>query len=374
MIWNLQALRGFAAVLVVAHHMRDVAAPAEVGPIAIVVGAAGVDIFFVLSGVVIGLAICQPGQSPGGFALRRALRIAPLYWLVTLIVAGLAALGLAPLGHPTGGLARADILMSLAFLPYLRETGLLMPVLGVGWTLNYEGFFYVLAAGCLVLPPGRRLGALVLVLLALVGLGLTLPTEGALARFYTSPLLLEFAAGLGLAGWWRNTRRGTADLTVGLCLAGAGLTLFIWHATWPDFAMLHPWRALVFGLPAVLIVAACLMLERAGLRLVWGPWQALGLASFALYVTHPLALQLALKGAVFMDLDLWPTLALAWTVVLGVAALTFVLVERPLLRWSHRVGETRPQDSAQRPGSTAVPQARIPTRARALPRWSRHRL
>lgn len=369
MIWNLQALRGIAALLVVAHHMRDIAVPAGIGSFAIVVGAVGVDIFFVLSGVVIGLAICQPTHGPGAFALRRALRIVPLYWATTLVIVGLAALGLAPLGHAAGTLGWGDILKSLVFVPYLRETGLPLPVLGVGWTLNFEAFFYLLATGSLLLPPALRLRGLVLVLMSLVALGLALPTGGVLARFYTSPLLLEFAAGLGLAGWWKGKDRSAADLGLGLCLAAAGLALLVWQASWPEFAMLHPWRALVFGLPAALIVAACLAFERAGVCLVRGPWQALGVASFALYLSHPIALQAASRCAAFMGLGPWATLALAWGGVLGLAALTFGLVERPLLGWLHRAGQTAPQGRGPPTGSSAVPPAQSQTRAQAVPRW-----
>ena len=369
MIWNLQALRGIAALLVVAHHMRDIAVPAGLGSFGIVVGAAGVDIFFVLSGVVIGLALCAPNQRPGAFARRRALRIVPLYWAATLVIAGLAALGLAPLGHRPGTLGWGEILKSLAFVPYLREPDLPLPVLGVGWTLNFEAFFYLLATVSLLLPPALRLRGLMLVLVSLVVLGLALPTGGLLMTFYTSPLLLEFAAGLGLAGWWLGKDRSAADLVSGLGLAGVGLALLVWQASWPGFAMLNPWRALVFGLPAVLIVAASLMFERTGLCLVRGPWQSLGVASFALYLSHPLALQAVSKLAAAMGLGPWATLALALGGVLGLAALTFALIERPLLVWLHRAGQTAPQGRDPPPGSPAVRSAQSQTRAQALPRW-----
>ena len=65
--------------MVVAHHLREGLANALPQASSFVVGAAGVDIFFVLSGVVITLAMQQHTRSPGAFFMRRTFKGAPLY-------------------------------------------------------------------------------------------------------------------------------------------------------------------------------------------------------------------------------------------------------------------------------------------------------
>ncbi len=55
---------------------------------------------------------------------------------------------------PIGGLAVA--VGSYLFVPVLRDGGELRPVLGQGWTLEYEMFFYALFAISMLLP--RRVG------------------------------------------------------------------------------------------------------------------------------------------------------------------------------------------------------------------------
>ena len=54
------------------------------------VGAAGVDVFFVISGFIIWTVAARGESQPGPFLWRRFTRVAPAYWLVTFLVAGVA--------------------------------------------------------------------------------------------------------------------------------------------------------------------------------------------------------------------------------------------------------------------------------------------
>jgi len=72
---NVQALRGFAALLVVLGHTEY--APPGMRPL----GTFGVDIFFVISGFIMAMIV---DRNPEKFLLRRFVRILPLYWTATL--------------------------------------------------------------------------------------------------------------------------------------------------------------------------------------------------------------------------------------------------------------------------------------------------
>src|SRR5690242_21176376 len=105
MLYSIHFLRFIAATGVVVHHSELLARWN------IVVGSAGVDLFFVISGVVIGLST-PPEMSIREFLVRRFIRIFPLYWLATWVWIAYTAY--------FGGMPNAkDLLRSLLLLPVL---------------------------------------------------------------------------------------------------------------------------------------------------------------------------------------------------------------------------------------------------------------
>ncbi len=213
-----------------------------------------------------------------------SFRVVPLYWIFTTLM--VAALLVAPSGVKDTDLDPAQILSSYFFWPYERHDGRIAPVLSLGWTLNYEMFFYLLAGTALVLRWPLTVAGLLAMLTILVLFGAILdPTQVALT-FWTNSIVLEFGFGVLLALVWR--RRGTQHLPLlAILLAGIGLAALV---------MLHGTslpRAVAAGIPAALIVAGPVLflvppagpLNRMGL--------ALGDASYALYLSHRFVLRLA---------------------------------------------------------------------------------
>src|SRR5690606_18760316 len=84
MLYSLQALRALAAWVVVCHHFMqiffDFHATDPIGQFLSDRGAVGVDIFFVISGLVIYLSSRDKNIAPQRFLLNRVLRIVPAYW------------------------------------------------------------------------------------------------------------------------------------------------------------------------------------------------------------------------------------------------------------------------------------------------------
>ena len=298
MIYNLHLLRAIAASMVVLHHARDELVHAFPGTSHVVMGAAGVDIFFVLSGVVVTLAERERGWGPSAFAMRRAMRVVPMYWLSLMVVGLLLVAGLSPVGVQSADATITNMLRSMFFVPFERVHGSVMPLLGVGWTLNYEAFFYAIVASLAWLASSIRALALIATMLVLVGLGSILNVGGVAWSFYTNPILLEFAAGVALAHLWsRHQGRGRYDAWIGAVLIAAGIALLLWNARYDGFEKLMMNRIIIFGIPAVLCVAGAMMLERAG-RVVNTPFVMLmGAASYALYLFHAIVFQcLAVLG------------------------------------------------------------------------------
>jgi len=108
---------------------------------------AGVDLFFVISGFIIVYA-SEPlfGKANAAeFLRRRTLRIVPLYWLaLTMRLALLAVAARAGMkAFPDGAMIAA----SYFFIPYDCQgfgPDYPFPILDLGWSLNYEIFFYLL--------------------------------------------------------------------------------------------------------------------------------------------------------------------------------------------------------------------------------------
>jgi len=317
MIDNIQALRAVAALLVVFVHL-DVFARALGLP---TTGHGGVDLFFVISGFIMVHTTHVASRSearapigPGAFMLNRLTRIAPIYWLLTLATFGVA--WLAPRLMQATVADVEQLLLSLAFIPFRKSNGLVQPVLFVGWTLNFEMFFYALFALGLAFRDRRR-GALVVVLAlgALVTLGWWFRPENVQAAFYTRPIILEFAAGMGLAVIGSGARCSSAlgRRAVGLSCAVALSAVAIVPVFYPTAS-----RLLTHGLPALIVVACAIVLHNSGVR--WSNrWLlALGNASYSLYLTHPFVTQATQK--------LGRSIGLSPVVALAGAGLTLILV------------------------------------------------
>lgn len=322
---SIQYLRAAAAIAVLIFHVTD-RVGARLGA-----GAAGVDVFFVISGFIMWVIGARGSPGPAAFLTRRAERIIPLYWAVTMALLGawMLAPGLFKTLQPTA----SHVILSLLFVPHADPTGLVAPLVEPGWTLNFEMFFYLVFALTLWVPGQRRLAALTGVLALLVGLGAALKPASAVASTYTSPLLLEFLAGVWLGWAWNKGLRLPILLSVAMLAAGLGAIAYLEWAK-IDIA---PWRTLAWGGPSVLIVAGGLGLERAGAAPRW-PWaRFLGDASYSIYLIHGLVVAAVLKIFTRMQGAPLPVMILGAVVAsLAAGGLCHVLFERPLTRMLHR--------------------------------------
>lgn len=313
-LYGIQYLRAFAALAVVVFHAAE-----RTGQ-HFAIGAAGVDVFFVVSGFIMMAISDRRPTTPVAFLRDRLLRIAPSYWIVTGIMILGAAAGL----FPNLTLDAAHVLGSFFFIPVASPNGgHLWPVLVQGWTLNYEIFFYAVFAVALVLRSRLRLVALTTMMLLLVIAGLGLAPENALAHFYTQPLILEFAAGAALAKLWKNGILPSAPaglLMVAFAIAGFAAI----------YLLKLDFDAFNCGPLAVLLVAGTLAVERNGKLPVLPIATYVGDASYSIYLWHTLALSVVVKAGAILGLPI--LLTATGGVVAGtlLGLMAYEWVEKPI--------------------------------------------
>ncbi|KQO70189.1 acyltransferase [Methylobacterium sp. Leaf88] len=357
---SLQALRGIAACLVVYAHAFDLArtlsarqpVQGRLGHLEDF-GAVGVDVFFVISGVIITLTAQRIVDLPSAhrFALRRVLRVVPYYWLLSGLVVGLTLLSGLPDPH--------RIPATVLFIPF-SERGFEMPYLAVGWTLCFEMLFYLcvyLARAWLFWTPRGRFSAA----LALFAGLFALVRPEHLTLFLLNPVILEFGFGIGLAWLYQRGTVGRTDagylLAFGLLGFALNLVFGFGHASELECTVALPgaaYRVLVFGVPSAGVVGGLLLMERAGMR-IGTALEGLGNASYSIYLTHTITFEL-LRAAVARD-SLAPDLLVALALVLGVAVgfVAYHALERPLLR---ALGSRTAPAVEGRPGLAATGTAR----------------
>jgi len=215
-IVGIQILRGLAAMLVVFAHVQpqlDHFGGPQLTWLG--VGGCGVDIFFVISGFIIWVTSQSADMTPAKFLIRRAIRIAPLYWLMTAFVASVALV--MPSVMSSTRFQLDHVIASFVFIPYLHPVlDEIYPILVPGWSLNYEAFFYLLFGVALLARKRVVAGGLVLsALLALVAYGSVFaPTQTQLA-YFTQPIMLEFGLGLCVGVLYTHGRTPSHVIGVG---------------------------------------------------------------------------------------------------------------------------------------------------------------
>jgi exopolysaccharide production protein ExoZ len=187
-----------------------------------------------------------------------------------------------------------ELIKSLAFIPYQRLDGQMHPVVFVGWTLNYEMFFYVIFAVGLIFPKKLFGYLFTLTLLALIAVaGQLFHPQDPVLSFYTQPVLLEFGGGMVLGILSTNDMLPAHFTKPGVWLGLAALLLMLANvALFPNID-----RSVIAGIPAFVVVACALMTERGGF-VIKNAWvQLLGAASYSIYLTHFFATQVITKIA-----------------------------------------------------------------------------
>ena len=327
---SIQTLRGVAALLVVIFHAGLRFDSSEM---TFRTGNAGVDIFFVISGFVMWTVTARRPTRPLVFLQQRFVRLAPMYWCFTLLM--FATSTLAPSMVPRMRPTVPHLLLSMAFVPHVSPNlDRILPLLGQGWTLNFEVFFYLIFAVALALRTEWRLPAIGASLLALPVLGVFVLTPEIPITTLLSPLLIEFLGGIGIAWFVTTGRRLPVGWSWTCVILGVALLACAEPAADAEWG-----RLLEFGIPAFFVVGGMVGAETSGaLRFTRLPlW--LGDASYSIYLSHTFVIS-ALGKVWPNSLAPWPFIVTATVCSALMGGLIYVVIERPLLalmRGRHRL-------------------------------------
>ncbi|MDH7794755.1 MULTISPECIES: acyltransferase [unclassified Beijerinckia] len=345
----VQALRALAALSVVLGHAlhETLSFPGMTGgsfsTFVMDRSGAGVDLFFAISGFVMIYASQKLFATQGAgwkFLFRRIARIVPLYWAVTSLF--LLVLAASPALLSSGAPTPGEIIKSYLFIPFSAPgTALAQPVYKLGWTLNYEMLFYTLLACMIALPRRRAVAALLIVLSTLVVAGAFIPAGSEPASFWTHPIILEFGAGALLASLYIDGVRLPAKMR---WILAALAILWLSLAPVPEPGTVYGTaRPLLWGIPAILILAGATLSGNASLRSALArPAILLGDASYSIYLLHPIIIR-ALR--VFWDkmglsagLPPWLFILSTLIATIIISVIAYRWFERPLTTWLQRWG------------------------------------
>lgn len=296
---SIQVLRGIAALYVTIYHLKDVmphdaAFRKEIEFIA-GSGPAGVGLFFVISGfimVYITRNTVPSGRNIFRFTAKRLIRIWPAYAVITL---GYCFLHSRISPNPEWS---SELLRSLLFIPLANTPAPFYgyATLNVGWSLNYEIYFYLLIAVSMLFSRLRWYAFFLMIAVTLVAIptyygAFTLKADkmqdlGApYLNMVANPIIWNFVCGvfLGLAYYNRGLHEQIRAFLSLKMVAPTLLCLAIWQFL---SGFLGGFGPLEWGLGSTVIFAVFVFHYQERIQKFPSWLVSLGDMSFSIYLLH----------------------------------------------------------------------------------------
>lgn len=345
---RIQHLRAIAALMVLLDHLAAVSKPFEGCALIskfseLFDGSFGVDIFFVISGFIM-VFTCQNkfgcAVAWKNFIWRRISRIVPLYWVLTL--AETVVLYISRIDEPARQITGSQFVQSLLFIPYEWHDEKFRPLLGPGWSLNYEMLFYALFALALFLPRLRAMLTLTAIFVGFALIGLIDP-PGAVLMAWTRPIILEFLAGAWIGHIFIVLSARNALLSIRFPLAIV-FALIAVEGFGPDTNSkgLSDWDWINWVLASGVVAIATLACDKVSANAILRCLTHIGDASYSIYLAHVIVFSLwqivwinllptsGLAVAVYCSMGLMLCIVTGWII--------HISFERPVTKWLNTFG------------------------------------
>lgn len=333
----IQIFRGLAALLVLLFHLTGNISESSFNNDFLsgyfIFGGAGVDFFFVLSGLVILYSSRELLQKKryGTYIKLRLVRIYPMYWIVAAVIFLVRI--------------REPFFFQNAFSGDWRNivsTFLLLPehtmLNGVSWSLSYELYFYFLFLLIFSFRSARVSFTLVGIYAVLI---IAAGTFGAWKNnFFVSPLILDFFLGLlvlPICEFVSLHKYARALMFLGAVLFFvSGLSFYFDHT----FIGSQFSRLVFFGFPSFLIILGALMYEKEKQLSPPAFLVRMGDMSYCLYLIHvPLVVIIVKITDRFLNINTWQLNSLGISSISLILMISFAIhffLEKPMTAFLKR--------------------------------------
>lgn len=325
---SIQCLRFIAAFLVVVLHATFYTKE-RLDPSIELYNSGGnrVPLFFVISGFVMVLSSQNLISNNSGwkiFAVKRIVRIVPIYWIITSLKLLVMFVSIDFVLHSQ--LDWGYILKSYFFIPaYNKVDGNIAPLLGVGWTLNFEMFFYLLFTLSLLFKFNSVwFAGFILAILSVLSIFKT--SDWPAAGFYANPIILDYLFGMIAGQLIMKGNQLSKNISILLIIPGLSILLL---PLYKYFSFLN--NVYLLGVTYFFLVYGCVSLERKVKVFVPDFVLFFGRASYSLYLVHSIIAPIVptlLKRFGLM----WPITSILISIILAIiaGALCYYFLERPI--------------------------------------------
>jgi exopolysaccharide production protein ExoZ len=340
----IQSLRGIAALLVVLTHARYFLYGTSLWPKAnslLMGGGMGVDLFFVISGFI----MCHTNTRSDGswaytlkFLIKRIARIWPVYAIATVFF---VVVGYHGLNYFHDSANRMTFLKSMFFLPADPSKPLYFGLsLPLGWTLNFEIYFYLVFAACLFFNRFKYWAltawmSLTVLILPTLSRGFTLDVlanpgfSGSYWNIAMNPIVLEFLAGIFICLLYFNPAVKIKQKWLAHLLATASVLFAIYSIYVVPNGFHGPahWGFSIMIMVLVLAITSKTIRFVPPAAFVW-----LGEISFSLYITHTTSQSILSQSLNHFKLEpmihTWFFVIISTIFALAIATISYFLLER----------------------------------------------
>lgn len=316
---SIQWLRAFAVVMVIIFHVLLKAQILGLTTLSFSQGAAGVDLFFIISGFIMVYITQNRKFSFIDFIKRRIIRIIPLYWILSSIAAIVYFYNPLLVNSHNG---ETSILSSFTLIPIYGKAMLLE----VGWTLRFEFFFYtIFAISMYFFRHNAWYCVLLLILTSAVSL---LNIDNFYIQYFTNPIIIEFSLGIFSFHYFMKTKNWLS-----LTFILMGFFLFIIFGI-KNYGIEN--RVIFYGIPMFLFFLGSISLESIVSKqktYLSHFFKYIGDASYSLYLSHTFTIAIIAKLYIQLGQDI-PYLFFPLSVIASVlaGAICYEWIEKPITK------------------------------------------
>ncbi|CAI1564205.1 acyltransferase family protein [Serratia proteamaculans] len=316
---SIQVMRGLAVVLVLFFHATENLVAKGLNGLVLNSGQAGVDIFFIISGFIIFYSARNKFGLVGmtDFFKGRIQRIVPNYWFYTLSFAIL--LIIFPDKFERSVFDFGHLLHSLFFIPMIDN---LPPLVSLGWTLNYEVYFYLIFLFSILLSTRYRLGFVLFMIFSIF----ILANNIGLNLFYRNDVVFEFILGAILYLYYSKAyREGFKISEISFYMLILVVAYFIGNVNIES-------RFLNLGVPSFIIMMLSLHVDFIS-KLGW-MLEKIGEGSYSIYLSHAISMPFVIKLLLLFGVGFYLSMLLSIIFCLIVGLCAYQVFEKRFLDFS----------------------------------------